>query len=218
MPQEIIDALVPGSVVEIAYTSESGNMWIVMPWAEAGWMRVADGGNSVCVDGKCYVTYEQIAAVCGEDKATWGAMMQCESDSAWEVYAVNVGMAKEVPMVRNLVEFEGFACTGDGWGQNGFEMPQEIIDALVPGSVVEIAYTSDSGNMWLVMPWAEAGWMRVADGGNSVCDNGVCYVTYEQIAAVCGEDKATWGAMMQCESDSAWEVYSVKVGKTPAAE
>ncbi|MBQ9142891.1 MAG: hypothetical protein IJX63_14050, partial [Lachnospiraceae bacterium] len=217
MPQEIIDALVPGTALEIAYTSETGNMWVVMPWATAGWMRVADGGNSLCTNGKCYVTYEQIAAVCGEDKTTWGAMLQCESDSAWEVYALNVGTVKEIPMVSKLVEFPGFACAGDAWSQNGFEMPQEIIDALVPGSVVEIAYTSETGNMWLVMPWATAGWMRVADGGNSICDNGVCYITYEQIEAMCGEDKTTWGAMMQCESDSAWEVYSVKVGQSPVA-
>ncbi len=218
MPQEIIDALVPGTAVEIAYTSETGNMWIVMPDSAAGWMRVADGGNSLCVDGKCYVTYEQIAALCGEDKSTWGARMQCESDSAWEVYAVNVGTVKELPMVNQLVEFPGFACTGDAWSQNGFEMPQEIIDALVPGSVVEIAFTSETGNMWIVMPDSAAGWMRVADGGNSICNNGVCYITYEQIAALCGEDKSTWGARMQCEADSAWEVYSVKVGQSPVAE
>ncbi len=217
MPQEIIDALVPGSAVEIAYTSETGNMWIVMPWATAGWMRVADGGNSVCMDGKCYVTYEQIAAVCGEDKTTWGAMMQCESDSAWEVYAVKVGTVKEMPMANQFVEIPGFAKSAGAWAQDGVEMPQEVIDALVPGSVVEIAYTSETGNMWIVMPWATAGWMRVGDGGKSICSNGVCYVTYEQIAEMCGEDKTTWGAMMQCESDSAWEVYSVKIGKTPAA-
>ena len=39
------------------------------------------------------MTYEQIEALCGEDKSTWGAMMQCESSSAWNVYAVAVGQA-----------------------------------------------------------------------------------------------------------------------------
>ncbi len=215
MPQEIIDALVPGSVVEIAYTSENNDMWIVMPDATVGWSRVADGGNSLCTNGKCYVTYEQIAAVCGEDKSTWGARMQCEASGAWEVYSVKVGTAKEIPMVNKLVEFPGFACSEGAWTQNGFEMPQEIIDALVPGSVVEIAYTSENNDMWIVMPDATVGWSRVADGGNSICDNGICYVTYEQIAAVCGEDKSTWGARMQCEASGAWEVYSVKVGQSP---
>jgi hypothetical protein len=68
-------------------------MWIVMPWAEAGWMRVGDGtnGSAVLSNGKCYVTYEQIEEFCGSDKSTWGAMLQCEASGAWEVYSVSVG-------------------------------------------------------------------------------------------------------------------------------
>ena len=34
------------------------------------------------------------AAVCGEDKSTWGARLQCEAGSAWKVYAVTVGQSK----------------------------------------------------------------------------------------------------------------------------
>ncbi len=228
MPQEFIDALVPGSVIEVTYTSESGDLWIVMPAAAAGWMRVgvgnADGSGSAdaVTDGsKCYVTYEQIAAVCGDDVSTWGATLQCESDTAWEVQAVKVGTAAEMKPLKNLVAFPDFACTGDGWAQNGFAMPQEIIDALVPGSVVTISYTSESGDLWVVMNEAAAGWMRVgvgnADGSGSVdaATNGsVCQVTYEQIAALCGEDVSTWGSTMQCESDTAWEVTSVAVGQS----
>ena len=228
MPQEIIDALVPGSVVEITYTSESGDMWIVMPDAAAGWMRVgvgnADGSGSDDAyrnnsKNTCQITYEQIAALCGDDVSAWGARMQCESDTAWEVQAIKVGMQAPAYGVAGGVEFANFACNGDGWAQNGFDMPQEIIDALVPGSVVEITYTSESGDMWIVMPDAAAGWMRVgvgnADGSGSadaVTDGSKCYVTYEQIAAVCGDDVSTWGARMQCESDTAWEVQAVKVG------
>ena len=92
-------------------------------------------------------------------------------------------------------------------------MPQEIIDALVPGSVVTISYESEDGNMWLVMPWATAGWMRVGNDGADVADGKIAQVTYEQIEALCGEDKSTWGAMMQCESSSAWNVYAVAVGQ-----
>ena len=121
--------------------------------------------------------------------------------------------------VNGAVNFEGFEISGDAWSQNGLDMPQEIIDALVPGSVVEIDYASESGDLWIVMPDATAGWMRVgvgnADGSGSddaACYNGKCYVTYEQLAAVCGDDVSTWGARMQCESDSAWEVYGVRVG------
>ena len=228
MPQEIIDALVPGSVVEIDYASESGDLWIVMPDATAGWMRVgvgnADGSGSddaACYNGKCYVTYEQLAAVCGDDVSTWGARMQCESDTAWEVFGVRVGMASEMQMVNRVMNFEGFATSADAWAQNGFDMPQEVIDALVPGAVVSIQYASESGDLWIVMPDATAGWSRVgvgnADGSGSddaACANGVCQVTYEQIAAVCGDDVSAWGARMQCESDTAWEVFAVTVGQT----
>ena len=218
MPQEIIDALVPGSVVEIEYESENGDMWIVMPDSAAGWMRVGDGNN-----GKAYINnskniaqipYEMIAQYCGEDKSTWGARMQCEASGAWSVYSVKVGKAVEVPVVTGAVEFAGFSVEGGAWAQNGLEMPQEIIDALVPGSVVEIDYESESGNLWIVMPDSAAGWMRVADGGQSVVDGSTCQITYEQIAEKCGEDKSTWGARMQCESDTAWTVFSVSVGQT----
>ncbi|MCD7841986.1 MAG: hypothetical protein LUG56_05885 [Lachnospiraceae bacterium] len=226
MPQEIIDALVPGSVVEITYTSENGEIWLVMPSAEAGWMRVGvgdwdgSGSDSGVYDGStCYITYEQIAAVCGDDVSTWGARMQCEASGAWEVYNVKVGTASNQLVALNAVEFEGFATSGGGWSQAGFDMPQEIIDALVPGSVVEITYTSENGEIWLVMPSAEAGWMRVGVGNwdgsgsdSSVYNGTTCQVTYEQIAAVCGDDVSTWGATMQCEASGAWEVYSVTVG------
>ena len=226
MPQEILDALVPGSVVEISYSSENGDMWIVMPDSENGWMRVGqgnvDGSNSdsAIFDGsKCYITYEQIAAVCGDDVSKWGARMQCEATGAWEVYGVKVGKAAEFKALKNLVNFEGFAISAGAWSQDGFDMPQEILDALVPGSVVSIQYTSETGDMWIVMPDSENGWMRVAqgnaDGSNSdsaVFNGSVCQITYEQIAAVCGDDVSKWGARMQCEASGAWEVYSVKVG------
>ena len=217
MPQEIIDALVPGSVVEITYSSESGNMWIVMPDSEKGWMRVGQVGTddpAICDGQKCYVTYEQLAALCGEDVSTWGARMQCEADSAWEVYSVKVGMAAEFAPLNKLVKFEGFETSADAWAQDGFDMPQEIIDALVPGAVVTVQYSSESGNVWLVMPDAEKGWMRVGQAGTedpALCNGTYAQITYEQLAALCGDDVSTWGARMQCEADGAWEVYGVCV-------
>ena len=220
MPQEIIDALVPGSVVEITYTSENGDMWLVMPDAAAGWMRVGNGDSDIFAyhnnaGNIAQITYEQLAAVCGDDVSTWGARMQCEASGAWEVTSVKVGTKSNPITAVGAVNFEGFACKGDGWAQDGFEMPQEIIDALVPGSVVEISYSSESGDMWLVMPDAAAGWMRVGNGDGDVfatCDGSKCYVTYEQLASICGDDVSTWGARMQCEASGAWEVYGVKVG------
>lgn len=116
--------------------------------------------------------------------------------------------------ITGEVEFEGFATKGDGWAQDGFDMTEDIIAALVPGSVVEIAYTSENGDMWLVMPDAEAGWMRVGDGtnGQAVTDGSKAYIPYEMIAEYCGDDVSTWGARMQCEASGAWEVFGVKVG------
>ena len=217
MPQEIIDALVPGSVVEIEYKSETGNMWIVMPDAANGWMRVGQAGTedpAVCDGQKCYVTYEQLAALCGDDVSTWGARMQCEADSAWEVYSVKVGMAAEFAPLNKLVKFEGFETSAAAWAQDGFDMPQEIIDALVPGAVVTIRYSSESGNVWIVMPDAANGWMRVGQAGTedpALCNGTYAQITYEQLAALCGDDVSTWGARMQCEADGAWEVYGVCV-------
>ena len=218
IPEEVIEALVPGSIVEISFASESGNLWIVMNEAEVGWSRVADNGGSVCYDGKCYITFEQIAELCGDDVSTWGTMMQCESDTAWEVFAARVGTANEMKMVNSIVDYEGYAITGDSWGQNGVAMSEEVVAALVPGSVLTINFTSESGNMWIVMNEAEVGWSRVGDNGGAACNNGVCQVTFEQIAEICGDDVSTWGTMIQCESDTAWEVFSVTVGQSPAGE
>jgi len=93
MPENIVAALVPGAVINISYESETGNIWIVMPDAAAGWSRVQQ--QTAATDGKtAQITYEQIAAVCGDDASTWGARMQFESDGAWKVYAVTVGQSK----------------------------------------------------------------------------------------------------------------------------
>ncbi len=216
--EDMLNALVPGSVIEIAYTSETGNMWVVIPDATAGWMRVGDGNNGKSyINGSkniCQVTYEQIAQFCGEDKSTWGARIQCESDGAWEVYSVKIGQAAPVYALSNVTEVAGFSVKADAWAQGGIDLPQEVWDAFGPGMAFEFSYTSESGKLWAVVPGAAAGWMRVGDGNNgtAACYDGKCYVTYEQIAQFCGEDKSTWGATLQAESDSAWEVYGVKMG------
>ncbi len=193
-------------------------MWLVVPDAAAGWMRVGNGDGDVfalCDGSKCYVTYEQIASLCGDDVSTWGTRLQCEAGGAWEVSGVRVGTVQEMQVLSNPVNFEGFACNGDGWAQNGFEMPQEIIDALVPGSVVQISYSSETGDMWLVVPDAAAGWIRVGNGDGDVFaayNGSVCQLTYEQIASLCGDDVSTWGTRLQCEASGAWEVYGVSIG------
>ena len=211
MTEDFVNALVPGSVVEITYASEDGDIWIVMPWAAAGWIRVSQG-SAVKIGGKAYITYEEIEALCGEDKSTWGAMMQCESSSPWEVYSVRVGQKAEFEALTGLVNLEGFSVSGDAWAQDGKEMPQEFVDALVPGSVITFTYECP-GNVWIVLPWATAGWSRVGAFGDDAANGKVAQVTYEQIVAVCGEDKSTWGAMLQCEGSDPWTVYSLAVGQ-----
>ena len=226
---KVLEALVPGSVIEIEYTSDSGNMWIVMNESAAGWMRVgvgdADGSGQqyAYLNGKkntAQITFEQIAALCGDDITAWGSQIQCESDSDWAVTSVKVGQKAPAYAITHAVNFEGYQVSGGAWSQAGIPMTEEIIGALTPGSVVEISYKSDTGNMWIVMNEAQAGWMRVgvgdADGsgqGYAVCDGSTAYVTYEDLAAYCGEDVSTWGSTMQCESDGEWEVYGIRVGK-----
>ena len=219
MPPEIIDAFEPESIVKISYTSENEDMWLVMPDAALGWTRVGDGNNgqAECINGVARIPYEMIAQYCGDDKSAWGTRMQCESSGAWEVYAVSIekmGEAeKKEETAVEVIEFENFACTGEAWKQNGFEMPEEIIDALVPGSVIKISFTSPTEKIWLVMPDASSGWMRIGDGvnGQAACANGIAEIPYEMIAQYCGEDKTAWGTRMQCESDDAWEVHSVSI-------
>ncbi len=218
MTEDILAALVPGSVVEISFTSENGDMWIVMNEAEAGWMRVGDGtnGSSTVNDSKttAQIPFEMLAEYCGDDVSKWGTTMQCEASGAWEVFSVKVGQAAKSYSLTDTVEFKGFATKGDGWAQDGKDMTEDILTALVPGSVVEVTYTSESGDMWLVLPDAEAGWMRVGDGtnGKAITDGSKAYIPYEMIAEYCGDDVSKWGARMQCEASGAWEVFGVAVG------
>ena len=159
------------------------------------------------------MTYEQIAELCGEDKTTWGAMMQCEASGAWKVYSVKVGKVNKIYGVYDVVDFPGYAVEGGAWSQNGIEMPAEIVAALKPGAVVTINYESENGDIWLVMPWATAGWIRVQQQ-TADTDGQVAQITFEEIAEACGsEDVSTWGAMMQCEASGAWKVYSLSVGQ-----
>ena len=222
------EKLVPGSVIEIQFQSTTGNMWVVMNESAAGWMRVGvgdcDGSGQQysrvnAAKNICQVTYEQIAAVCGDDVSTWGSMIQCESDGDWSVSSVKVGEKAPSYALTHAVNFEGFAVKGDGWAQDGKEMTDEIKAALVPGSVVEVSYKAETGHLWLVMPDSEAGWMRVGVGdydgsgqGYAVEDGSKAYIPYEMIAQYCGDDIAKWGARIQCESDGAWEVYGIRVG------
>ena len=213
MTEEFLAALVPGAVIEIEYSSTSGDMWIVLPDAAAGWSRVqqqtAATNNSQNI---AQITYEQIVEVCGEDVSTWGARLQCESSGDWNVYSVKVAQNSGlVNSAKKTVWYEG-SITGSGWGQNGFDLTEDMIAALVPGAMLEVKYTTTSatGDLWVVMPDAAAGWSRI-EQQTAACDGATMQVTYEQIAAVCGDDVSTWGTRLQLESDGDWEVYSVSL-------
>ena len=213
MTEEFLAALVPGAVIEIEYSSEAGDMWIVMPDATVGWSRVEQQTAATNLSKNiCQITYEQIAAVCGDDVSAWGARLQCESSGAWEVYGVKVGQPTGLKNLAGKTEIPEMAGKAAGaWTQDGVELTEEQLALLVPGSVIEISYASETGDMWIVMPDASVGWSRVGDQA-PVCDGSVAQVTYEQIAAVCGDDPSTWGTRLQCEASGAWEVFSVNIG------
>ncbi len=214
LTEEMIAALVPGTMIEVKYTTTSatGDLWIVMPDSAAGWQRI-EQQTAACDGTTMQISYEQIAAVLGEDTSTWGARMQLESDGDWEVFSISLVTSYFVD-VANGTEIEGFACTGDGWAQNGFELTAEQWALMAPGSVIEVKYTSDNGDLWAVLPGATAGWKRInADNGVTPISNGsTLQIPYEQIAAVCGEDVSTWGTMLQFEASGSWEVFTVTIG------
>ena len=210
--QEVLDALVPGTALEISFESENNTMWIVLPDSAAGWKRIGNNGGATIIGNKAYITYEQIVEIVGEDKAGWGGRLQCEAGAEWKVYAVNVGKLNKLSGVSGIVNFEGFTTSGNGWGQSGFEMTEEIKAALVPGSVVTISYESEANNIWLVFPDSAAGWKRI-QSQTADTDGKTAQITFEEIAEVLGEDVSAWGNRMQCESSGVWSVYSVTVGQ-----
>ena len=207
----VLEALVPGTVMEIEYESEDGSMWVVFPDAAAGWSRIAQDTAAI-QGGKAYITYDQIAAVVGEDKTAWGGRLQCEAKTNWTVYSVRVGQLVEIPAFNKVVEFPGFETTGGGWGQNGFDWDPAVLEALVPGSALIVTFESEDNSMWVVFPDAAAGWSRIAQDA-AVINGGKAYITYDQIAAVVGEDKTAWGGRLQCEAKTNWTVYGVAVGQ-----
>ncbi len=211
MTEEFLAALVPGAVIEISYASETGDMWIVLPDAAAGWTRIE---QQTAVTNMSHttaqITFEQIATVLGEDTSAWGARLQCEASGAWEVYGVKVGQPTGLKNLANKVSIDGFAKSAAAWAQDGVELTAEQWALMKPGAVVEINYTSETGDMWLVFPDAAAGWTRI-EQQTAACNGSICQISFEQIAAVLGEDVSTWGARLQCEASGAWEVFSVSI-------
>ncbi len=227
--ENMVNALVPGSVIEVRYKSESGKLWIVFSDKDGSWKRIGQGDIDGTGKHLAYtndtnniiqITYEQIADELGTDVSKWGDMILCESDSKWKVDSLKVGMAVPTYQIYDAVEFKGFNVSAAKLSQAGRKITPEIRKALVPGSVIEIKYKSESGKIWLVMNDAEVGWTRIGDGKQSgenhsfaAADGETAYISFEEMAKALGDDTSKWGESMQCESDSPWEVYSIRVGK-----
>ena len=220
MPENFLKALVPGAVVEITFTSETGKIWMVFPNAETGWVST-ENAKSWYADGKCYVPYAHLEELLGNDPTTWGGMLQCCSDGAWEVTSLRVGTGIALPEKSAAVEvmlvdesgetpYAVDAIQGGAWAQSGFVLTGEMKRYLKPGAIIEFYFECGS-RVWITMPDAKAGWMRLSDIAYTY-GNGVGYVTYESIAAVLGEDVNDWGSRMQFESDSSFKVTSVRMG------
>ena len=229
LSDEAIEKLrTPGSIVKVEYSADTDDIWIGL--SGEGWNRVGvgdadgSGGPDAISDGSvAFVTYDMIAEICGDDSSKWDTTIFVESDGAFEVYSVTVGMASELLPLRNVVTFDG-AAKADGWAQADVIadlMADEVSELLVPGSVISISYTSESGEIWLVFPDSEAGWMRVGVGdtdgsgqGYAAYDGSVCQITFETIEDVLGSSNISrWGGRIQAEASTAWEVYSISIGQ-----
>ena len=197
------------NVSEVPFTAGANNIVVLSLDTDNG-ASAGHGNATLYVDDITF--YDKSGNVITADKSVAFAAPAGYSDTGRD--------SSNLFAVKNAVEFEGFQTSADAWAQAGFTMPQEILDALVPGAVVTIQYSSETGNIWIVMNEAQAGWMRVGQAGTedpALCNGTYAQITYEQLAALCTDDVSTWGSTMQCEADGAWEVYGVWVS-TPSAE
>ncbi|MDE5749102.1 MAG: hypothetical protein K2I21_16235 [Acetatifactor sp.] len=237
---------VPGSIIEIEYKSDAPVWFVAISGDDesgnslnplGGWLRGVnqEGDTAFMVDGyvaadgsKVQYTYEQLVPYFGEDYGQFLNTLQCESSADWEVFSVKIGTDSGVVALGNAVELDGFACKGGAWAQAGIDLTEEQKALFVPGSIIEIEYSSDAP-VWFVAISGDdesgnslnplGGWLRgvnqegdsafVVDG--AVADGKVQY-TYEQLVPYFGEDYGQFLNTLQCESSADWEVYSVKVG------
>ncbi len=236
LPEEALERLyTPGSVITIDYSSVTGNMWVVFPEADESFgdsLRIGYDENSNDNDylyynsskNKVQITYEQIASVLGEDTSLWGNVLMCESDGNYSINSVTISLQAPNYCLADALDCEIAVSGAEGWSQYGASISEDAVAAICePGSIIEIKYFSESGECWIVFPDAGVGWSRIGVGDldNSgseyaQCDGNTCYITYEQIAAVLGEDTDDWfkyGSRIQIEASTIFDVYSVRVGR-----
>lgn len=134
----------------------------------------------------------------------------------------------ELLELEKLTDIEGFALEGVSWSQVGIMLNQEQKDLLIPGSVVQITYTSDSP-IWLV---AMSSFENMNPNGliiraideNTYENEGYIKLTnpeeniytiqfpYEVLEKYFGSNFKDYLMMLQCEGSSDWVVYSLAIG------
>ncbi len=240
--EAVAEKLKPGSVIEISYTSETGELWVVMPDAENAvaqgedsgegirvGVRVSDEdmrGNAVCDGEHCYIPYELLVQYCGPDPARWGQRMQAEASSNWEVTGIRIGEGTALSPLNFVIENEQAVESASGKAEDLFDLKkEEIAAAFQPGSVITLEYESE-GDLWLVLPKAGESEEEGIEGssvvigkdeesgrGALITEDGVCRIPFELIAAYCGEDVSTWGPVIQAEGSAGWKILRVSVGR-----
>ncbi|MBQ8201130.1 MAG: hypothetical protein IJZ74_05120 [Clostridia bacterium] len=85
----LLNSMVVGYALEITYTSGDGKIWIVLPEAKSG-STVVGKKDALIVDGKAYISFQQIYDATGTAKGNWGSQLQFTSSSAWTVTKVRV--------------------------------------------------------------------------------------------------------------------------------
>ncbi len=225
------ELLKPGSYIEIEYSSETP-VWFVNvstdenPNPKGTWLRGVDESTfEPCgaVNGsgdKIVYTYEQLAEFWGDGWEEYTDQLQCESQSAWQVFSVSVGTPLQI--MSNGKSLEGFTASADGWAQAGVELTDEMKELLKPGKVINISYSAASP-VWFVAvsgddnPNPNGSWIRGVNEETFVPDgldtgNGVIQYTYEQLAEYFGDGWEEYTVELQGESADVWEIYSVTVG------
>ena len=221
----IAENLVPGSILEIEYKSDAP-IWMVSD-GQTGWHRAVDEATFascgyVAADGsKVQYTYEQLASFWGDGFEKNMTFLQGESSADYEIFSAKIGVDSGFVALGSTVELEGFACTGGGWSQGGWNPMTEdqaalIAENLVPGSIIEIEYSSDAP-IWLVSD-GQTGWHRAVDESTfescgAVADGKVQY-TYEQLASFWGDGFEQNMTFLQGESSADYEIYSVKISSS----
>ena len=151
-----------------------------------------------------------------------GNLLTADSSVAFTAPAgfENTGHDPNLLYVSNEVELPGYQISGGAWSQVGVDWTDEMKALLVPGSVITINYNAATP-IWFVATGDNplGGWLRAVDQNTFIPDGAVSpdgsaiQYTYEQLAAYLGEGFEQYIAQLQCEAQSDWEVFGIKIGK-----